>query len=111
MVQTLGMERVVVAPKFLSELRMLPESKLSHSAALVNKWLGYYSGLDVILQNRQHSDVCRVQLTQNLSKPSTHPANSSLKPSHHLGHFAPEMAEELDLAMNQFLKDCTPEGE
>ena len=45
---------------------MLPESKLSHSAALVQKHLGTYSGVDTILENHQHSDVCRVQLTQNL---------------------------------------------
>lgn len=45
------MERVVVAPKFLPELRMLPESKLSHSAALVEKHLGFYSGVDTILES------------------------------------------------------------
>ena len=45
---------------------MLSESQLSHSAALVEKHLGYYSGVDTILESHQHSDVCRVQLTQNL---------------------------------------------
>ncbi len=60
------MERLVIAPKFLSELRMVPETRLSHSAALVEKHLGFYSGVDTILESHQHSDVCRVQLTQNL---------------------------------------------
>ena len=60
------MERIIVAPKFLPELRMLPESKLSHSVALVEKHLGHYSGVDTILESHQHSDVCRVQLTQAL---------------------------------------------
>ena len=62
------MERLVIAPKFLAELRMLPESQLSHSAALVEKHLGHYSGVDTILESHQHSDVCRIQLTQNLRK-------------------------------------------
>ena len=66
LVQTQDMERLVVAPKFLSELRMLPDSKLSHSAALVEKNLGFYSSVDTILESHQHSDVCRVQLTQKL---------------------------------------------
>ena len=74
-VQTQDMERLVIAPKFLPELRMLPESKLSHSLSLVEKHLGYYSGVDVILQSRQHSDVCRLQLTQNLR---THHARNIL---------------------------------
>ena len=60
------MERLVLAPKFLPELRMMAETKLSHSAALVEKHLGFYSGVDIILESHQHSDVCRVQLTQNL---------------------------------------------
>ena len=60
------MERLVIPPKFFHELRMLPDTKLSHSIALVEKHLGWYSGVDTILESRQHSDVCRVQLTQNL---------------------------------------------
>lgn len=64
--QTLVLERLVVAPKFLAELRLLPESKLSATAALVDKVLGIYNGVDIILQDHQSSNICRVQLTKNL---------------------------------------------
>lgn len=50
---------------------MLPEEKLSHSTALVEKFLGQYSGVDAILESRQHYDVCRVQLTKNLRESET----------------------------------------
>lgn len=62
------MDILVVAPHFLPEIRMLPESKMSHSVALVQKYLGYYSGVDVILASRHHIDVCRLPLTQNLGE-------------------------------------------
>ena len=64
------MERLILAPKFLVEIRMLSEAKLSHAVALVEKHLGYYSGVDVILQGHHHSDACRLQLTHNLCMPS-----------------------------------------
>ncbi|CAG8974301.1 hypothetical protein HYALB_00011970 [Hymenoscyphus albidus] len=57
-VQTQDMERLILPPKYLSELRMSPETKLSHSVALVERHLGYYSGVDIILQDKQHSDIC-----------------------------------------------------
>ncbi|KAF4630842.1 hypothetical protein G7Y89_g7285 [Cudoniella acicularis] len=87
-VQTQDMERLVISPKYLPELRMLPETKLSHSRALVERFVGWFSSVDIVLQNHQHSDVCRLQLTQNLP------------------NFLPEMATELGLATSQFLEKC-----
>ena len=34
----------------------------------MEKHLGFYSGVDTILEDHQHSDACRVQLTQKLSE-------------------------------------------
>ena len=59
-------DQVVLAPKFLPELRMLPETKLNSSVALVDKTLGMYSGVDIIMKGHLGSDICRGQLTRNL---------------------------------------------
>ncbi|KAJ8061492.1 hypothetical protein OCU04_009307 [Sclerotinia nivalis] len=83
------MERLILPPKFLVELRMLPETKLDQSTALVERCLGHYSGVDIILKSRHHSDVCRVQLTQNLPG------------------FIPDMAAELSFAMTKSLIHCS----
>ncbi|APA13444.1 hypothetical protein sscle_11g082140 [Sclerotinia sclerotiorum 1980 UF-70] len=88
-VQTEDMERLILPPKFLAELRMLPETKLNQSTALVERWLGSYSGVDIILKSRHHSNVCRVQLTQNLPG------------------FVPDMAAELSFAMSESLIHCS----
>lgn len=61
---------LVLPPKYLPELRMLSGSKLSASDALVVSVLGQYSGVDVILKDRQAYDVTRVQLTKSLRKRS-----------------------------------------
>ena len=60
------MERVVLSNKYLEELRNLPETQLSSRKAMNERHLGEYTTLDVILQSHLHSNVCRVQLTQNL---------------------------------------------
>ncbi|KAM0157208.1 hypothetical protein ACHAPG_004890 [Botrytis cinerea] len=87
-VQTEDMERLILPHKFLAELRMLPQTKLDQSTALIERWLGRFSGVDVILKSRHHSDVCRVQLTQNLPQ------------------FIPDMASELSFAMAKPLSHC-----
>ncbi|KAL1592039.1 hypothetical protein SLS60_011631 [Paraconiothyrium brasiliense] len=53
MLQTLIEDVLVLPPKYLHELRMLPSSKLSASEALVVSVLGQYSGVDIILKDRQ----------------------------------------------------------
>jgi hypothetical protein len=67
------MERIVLSNKYINELRNLPESHLSVKDAVCDRHLGWYTTLDVIKQSNLHSDVCRVQLTQNIGK------NKSLK--------------------------------
>jgi hypothetical protein len=59
-------DRVVLGPKYLQELRMLPESSLNATAALVDSVLGTYSGVDILLDGHLTSDICRTQLTKNL---------------------------------------------
>ena len=66
MVQTLLGDQVVLGPKYLPELRMLPESKLNATAALVDSVLGTYSGVDILLRDHLSSDICRAQLSKNL---------------------------------------------
>lgn len=61
----------MVGPKFLHELRMLPESSLGAAAALVDSVLGSYSGIDILLNGHLSSDICRGPLTKNLRGIST----------------------------------------
>lgn len=68
LLQTLIDDVLVLPPKYLPELRMLPGSKLGASDALVASVLGQYSGVDVILKDRQAYDVTRVQLTKSLRR-------------------------------------------
>lgn len=67
-VQTMMGDAVVLAPKFLNELSMLPESKLNSTAALVDSVMGQYTGVDLLLQDHLTSDICRGSLTKNLRK-------------------------------------------
>ena len=66
MIQTLLGDQIVLSPKYLPELRMLPESSLNATAALVDNVLGTYSGVDILLKDHLSSDICRGQLTKNL---------------------------------------------
>ena len=61
-------DTVVLAPKFLNELNMLPESKLSATAASVDSVLGMYSGVQILLQDHLTSYICRGPLVKNLRK-------------------------------------------
>lgn len=105
------MERLILPHKFLVELRMLPQTKLDQSTALIERWLGRFSGVDVILKSRHHSDVCRVQLTQNLRKCNT---SSSCHQKSRLNfmtaQFIPDMASELSFAMAKSLSHCNSQG-
>ena len=111
LVQTQDMERLIIPPKYLAELRMLPEHKLSHSAALVEKHLGYYSGVDTILESRLHADVCRILLTQHLRESCLvnlcclNFANNSL-----LAALVPVMAVELCHSMSSFMPSTNLKG-
>ncbi|KAI1211425.1 cytochrome P450 [Annulohypoxylon truncatum] len=90
-IQTLMGDTVVLAPKFLNELNMLPESKLSSTAALVDSVMGQYCGVDLLLRDHLTSDICRGPLTRNLPI------------------FLPQMAEELHAVMNEQLSQREPE--
>ncbi|KAI9787989.1 MAG: hypothetical protein M1816_007293 [Peltula sp. TS41687] len=88
-VRTLLTDYIVLSPKYLEELRMLPESKLNSSAALVDSVLGMHSGVDIILKDHLSADICRGQLTRNLP------------------NLLPQMIEELGLAMSTYLENTT----
>ncbi|KAI9150072.1 Ent-kaurene oxidase [Paramyrothecium foliicola] len=74
-------DTIVLSPKFLAELNMLPESKLSSTAALVDSVMGQYSGVDLLLQDHLTTDICRGSFRRNLPI------------------FIPLMAEELRMSM------------
>jgi hypothetical protein len=61
-------DAIVTAPKFLNELNMLPESKLSSTAALVDSVMGQYNGVDLLLKDHLTSDICRGAFTRNLGE-------------------------------------------
>ena len=50
---------------------MLPEQKLNSAITLVEKTLGIHSGVDVILEDHQGSNITRVQLRNNLRERPT----------------------------------------
>ncbi|KAK7750955.1 hypothetical protein SLS62_007088 [Diatrype stigma] len=85
-------DTVVIAPKYLKELNMLPESKLSSSAALVDSVMGRYNGVDLLLRDHLTSDICRGPLTRNIPT------------------FLPRMTEELHAAMAERLGQSTAEN-
>ncbi|KAI1130920.1 cytochrome P450 [Nemania abortiva] len=85
--QTMMGDTVVLAPKFLSELNMLPESMLSSTAALVDSVMGHVTGVDLLLRDHLSHDICRGPLRKNL------PA------------FLPRMAEELQKSLVQDLEE------
>ena len=66
LVQTSDLPRIVLSTKYLEELRGLPESKLSHRESVCDRFLGYWTGLDVVRQSQLHNDICRTTLVQNL---------------------------------------------
>lgn len=65
-IQTGDMERLVLSNHYLDELRRLPDSYLDSKQAVVERNLGWYNRVDVILKSTAHVDVCRTQLVQNL---------------------------------------------
>ncbi|KAK0618573.1 cytochrome P450 [Bombardia bombarda] len=82
-------DTVVLAPKFLDELNMLSESRLSSSAALVDNVIGKYNGIDLISQVHLTNDICRGPFTRNLAV------------------FLPRIAGELRTAMTEQLSQST----
>ncbi|KAI8946774.1 cytochrome P450 [Xylaria longipes] len=80
---------IVLAPKFLNELNMLPESKLSSTAALVYSVMGRYTGVDLLLRDHLTLDICRGSFGRSIYE------NSST------AKFLPRMAEELKTAMTE----------
>ncbi|KAI0521211.1 cytochrome P450 [Xylaria bambusicola] len=67
LVQTADMERIVLSPQYVDELRAAPESVLSLREGMSQRHLGQFTTLDVILTSHLQNDVCKTQLTQNLS--------------------------------------------
>ncbi|ROW16671.1 hypothetical protein VPNG_01760 [Cytospora leucostoma] len=91
--QTLMGDTIVLDPEFLNELNMLPESKLSSTAVLVDTVMGQYNGIGaILLRDHLTSDVCRGPFTR------------------HLAAFLPGMAEELQAAMVEKLGQSTLEN-
>lgn len=67
-VQTMLGDTVILQPEFLGELNMLPESKMSSTAALVDSVFGQYTGVDHLLKDHLTTDICRGSFTRHLGK-------------------------------------------
>ncbi|KAI0395382.1 cytochrome P450 [Xylariaceae sp. FL0594] len=66
LVQTADMERIVLSPKYVDEIRTAPESVLSVRQGMAQRHLGNFTTLDIILTSHLQNDVCKTHLTQNL---------------------------------------------
>ncbi|KAI0401848.1 cytochrome P450 [Xylaria palmicola] len=91
-VQTLMGDTVVLSPKCLHELKMLPESKLSSAEALVDSVMGKYTGVDLLLRDHLTSDICRGLFKRSIPE------------------FLPQMAEKLDMILAERLSGNTARG-
>lgn len=67
-IQTGDMDRLVLPNRYVDDLRKLPDGHLDSRLAVVERNLGWYNRVDVILKSTAHVDVCRTQLVQNLGK-------------------------------------------
>ncbi|KAI0194214.1 cytochrome P450 [Astrocystis sublimbata] len=65
--QTIMSDVLVIAPKYLNELNMLPESKLSSTAELVERVMGQFTGVDLLLRDHLSHDICRGPLRKGLA--------------------------------------------
>ena len=66
-IQTGDMERLVLSNKYVDELQKLPNSILESRLAVVERNLGWYNSVDIILKSAAHVHICRTQLVQDLS--------------------------------------------
>ena len=66
--QTADIERIVLPPKYLEELRAFPDGKLSHRLSIVDRHLGQYTRLDTVANSQLHRDVSAVQLSSQLGR-------------------------------------------
>ncbi|KAF2661028.1 cytochrome P450 [Lophiostoma macrostomum CBS 122681] len=90
--QTTLVDRLVLAPKYLAELRDADPALLNTSVASVENTLGEFSGIDVILKDRQTHDLCRGKLTRSLLL------------------MIPVLARKLQALLNHKLEHCTADG-
>ena len=65
-IQTGDMDRLVLSNKYLDELRRLPDSYFDSKQAVVERNLGWYNRVDIILKSSTHVDICRTKLVQHL---------------------------------------------
>lgn len=57
--------RIILSAKYIEETWKVPENVLPHRHSFAERFMGSITGMDVVLQSRLHSDLIRVQLTQN----------------------------------------------
>lgn len=98
------MERLIIPNKFLKELNYLPESKLSHQDTIVDRHLGWYTGMDCIRGTHAHIDACKVQLKNHLGEQSF---CRNLQILIAIGVLMEGMGEELEFALRIHLDGCT----
>ena len=67
-IQTCDKERIVVPNQFADELQQLGPAYLNSKDAQCERHLAWYNYMDVVKQSELHANVCRVQLTKNISE-------------------------------------------
>ncbi|KAK7737351.1 hypothetical protein SLS53_006654 [Cytospora paraplurivora] len=67
-VQTGDMERLVLPNRYVNNLRKLSDTHIDSKAAVVERNLGWYNRVDIVLKSTAHVEVCRTQLVKNLGK-------------------------------------------
>ncbi|RDW86491.1 cytochrome P450 [Aspergillus mulundensis] len=67
-VQTANKEQLVIDPKYLPEIRMLPETKISHAKVIIDNLVGEHIGAEMAMEGAQHIDAVRGPVTKNLNK-------------------------------------------
>ena len=103
-------EYVVVGPYYMFQLRNLPETKLSASAALVDSVLGKYNGVDINLKDNLSGDVVRGPFTRMIREYIYYCLKVSILSDTYTAEMIPSLLDELNLSLSQSF-DQKPGGE
>ena len=58
--------RIIISRDHLEALRHKPEGVLSHRHTISERFMGYWTGLDVVEQSTVHNEICQNTLVQDL---------------------------------------------
>lgn len=81
-------DMLVLPPKYVNDLRMLPSTVASPTVAHVHNLMGSHTNMNIILRNNLHFRTLQLKLTPNLS------------------YLTGPMQDELNFAIDKELPDC-----